>query len=165
MFPGLLFPGPMFPCSPASRSLNITHKTPVKLNQYNGNIPGFCTKHSEVKGTLFQWAWQCSEIKSFFKSSRKDYLKRHPKGLWVFYFRVIPKKPQVHQKRTNNDDVCLQHARRSKRLMGMFDAHPEGNKICLKGSEGQILFLWNVCISEMMKRKNEHSLMETSQYV
>lgn len=48
-----------------------TYITPVKLNKFDSNVPDWCTKCMEEKGTLFHCMWQSRKIKAFWEEVKR----------------------------------------------------------------------------------------------
>lgn len=90
--------------------------TPVRLNQYNPNIPDNCIKCGEEKGTLFHCFWECREIKAFWviiMQTVKDIItKTLPLDPSFIILGLYPK----HIRFTKNEqyfiDICLLQAKK-----------------------------------------------------
>lgn len=89
--------------------------TPVKLNQYNPNIPDICTKCGEEKGTLFHCFWECREIRTFWgaiKQTVKDIISKDlPLEPSFIILGLYPKHTGYTKSEKLFIDICLLQAK------------------------------------------------------
>lgn len=90
--------------------------TPVKLNQYNPNIPDTCTKCGEEKGTFFHCIWECREIKAFWVAitqTVKDIISKNlPLDPSFIILGLYPKNMGFTKSEQYFVDICLLQAKR-----------------------------------------------------
>ena len=90
--------------------------TPVKLNQYNPNIPDTCIKCGEEKGTLYHCIWECREMKTFWVSIQQMVKSITSKDLPLdpsfIILGLYPKNTRFTKGEQCLIDICLLQAKR-----------------------------------------------------